>query len=107
MNTKAGHSATATHPGFDRIIRIHGTKGSIEFQEGTIVKLIYDGVEQECTGELIRGGAQDNIKIDIDGHVRQFKIFIDVINGKDVEYVNEYEGRKAVEIIEEIYKVAI
>lgn len=100
-------ASTATHPGFERQIRINGTRGAIELVESQIVRLVIDGVDEPCEKFEGASGASSNTAISHEGHAKQLSIFVDVLNGKDREYVNEYEGKKAVEIIETIYNKTI
>ena len=100
-------ASTATHPGFERQMRINGTKGAIEIVENQIVRLVIDGVDEPCEKFEGASGASSNTSISHAGHAKQLSIFVDVLNGIDREYVNEYEGKKAVQIIETIYKNSI
>ena len=100
-------ASTATHPGFERQMRINGTRGAIEIVENKIVRLVIDGVEEPCEKFVGASGASSNTGISHEGHAKQLSIFVDVINGAELEYVNEFEGKKAVEIIETIYKNTI
>lgn len=100
-------ASTATHPGFERQIRINGTRGAVEIVEDKIVRLVIDGVDEPCEKFEGASGASSNTGISHAGHANQLQIFVDVLNGKDCEYVNEFEGKKAVEIIETIYKKTI
>lgn len=100
-------ASTSTHPGFDRDIKIHGTRGAVELREGQIVRLVIDGKDLPCEEFISSGAAQTNTALDHAGHARQLSTFVRVINGEDLEYVNEYEGKKAVEIIERIYNESI
>lgn len=96
-------ATTAVNPGFDREIRIHGTNGCIFLKENKLEKVIIDGEEQ--AGELYesKGNSNDAALVTEEEHAKQIRRFLKVLDGKDVEYVDEKEGRKAVEIIERIY----
>ncbi len=97
-------ASTATHPGFEREIRINGTRGAIEITENQIVRLVIDGKEEPCTKFEGASGASSNTAISHAEHSKQLASFIRVLNGEACEYVDEFEGKKAVEIIETIYK---
>ena len=96
-------ATTAAHPGFDREIKICGSKGYMELRENCIEKLVIDGVMQDCGKYTSLGAASDPTKLAFKEHANQFSTLIRVLDGEDAEYVNEYEGRKAVDIITRIY----
>lgn len=97
-------ATTAAYPGFDREIKICGSKGYMEIRENCIEKLFVDGVMQDCEKYTSLGAASDPTKLAFREHANQFLTLIRVLNGEEAEYVNEYEGRKAVDIIARIYK---
>lgn len=96
-------AATSVYPGFDRRIEINGSKGSLVLKENKIETLITE--EGDCLSENIDKSttANDPTKVDIEGHIKQFSNFVRTLNGKEGLIVDEYEGKKAVEIIERIY----
>ena len=100
-------ASTATHPGFERQIRISGTRGAVEITENQIVRLVIDGVDEACEAFTGASGASSNTAISHTEHAKQLSAFVRVLSGEDCEYVDEYEGKKAVEIIETIYKNTI
>ena len=100
-------ASTATHPGFERLMRINGTRGAIEIVEDKIVRLVIDGVEEECEKFSGISGSSSNTSLSISGHKNQLSTFVRVLNGENVEYVDQHEGRLAVDIIERIYKNSI
>lgn len=100
-------ASTATHPGFDREIKIYGTRGALELREDKLVRLITDGKEHPCEKFVSVGGAKSNLLLDFAGHKRQISSFLSAIRGEDVTYVNEHDGRRAVSLIERIYKNSI
>lgn len=97
-------ATTSVNPGFDREIKIHGSKGCIEICQTCIERLVIDGVETESNKFVSRGDSNSPSTVTYEEHAKQFETFIRAINGEDVEYVDQYEGKKAVEIIESIYK---
>ncbi|MBE6645272.1 MAG: Gfo/Idh/MocA family oxidoreductase [Ruminococcaceae bacterium] len=97
-------ASTATHPGFDREIKVYGTRGAVEIKDGSFTRIVIDGVDEPCEAFVSVGGASSNMLIDYKGHVRQITDFVKAINGEPAVYLNEHEGKKAVEIIETIYK---
>lgn len=97
-------ATTSVNPGYDREIKIHGSRGTIEICQTCIERLVIDGIEQECNKFVSRGDSNSPSTVTHEEHAKQYEAFIRAINGEDVEYVNQYEGRKAVDIIERIYK---
>ncbi len=97
-------ASTATYPGFDREMTIRGTRGSVEFREGRMIKAVIDGKDLPCEDFISDGGATTNMLLDVAGHTRQISDFVRVLNGEDIEYVSAAEGRRAVEVIERIYE---
>ena len=100
-------ASTATFPGYDREINIYGTRGGIEFKECTMVRLVIDGEEYPCAEFTSVGNASSNLVLDYQGHARQLTAFVRAINGEDVSYPNQFEGKQAVELIETIYNQSI
>ena len=97
-------ATTSVNPGYDREIKIHGSRGTIEICQTCIERLVIDGIEHECNKFVSRGDSNSPSTVTHEEHAKQYEAFIRAINGEDVEYVNQYEGRKAVDIIERIYK---
>lgn len=100
-------ASTATHPGYDREIKIYGTRGGVEFKEDKIVRLVLDGVEQPCEEFISAGAATSNLLLDHRGHARQLDAFVRAIGGEDVVYPDQFDGKQAVELIETIYRETI
>lgn len=100
-------ASTAVPPGFDRETKIFGTKGYAHLIETKLVELIVDGEKIPCDKFVSSGAATSNMLLDSAGHKRQIETFIDVLNGKECEYINENEGKTPVELIERIYKNSI
>ena len=96
-------ASTAVNPGFDREIRIYGTRGCIFLKENKLEKVIIDGEEQAGEYFVASGSSNDAALVTEEEHAKQIRRFLKALDGKDVEYVNEREGKKAVEIIERIY----
>lgn len=100
-------ASTATHPGYDREIRIYGTRGGMEFKEDKLVRLVLDGVEQPCGEFVSAGSANSNLLLDPIGHIRQIGAFVRAIGGEDAVYPDQFDGKHAVELIEAIYRETI
>lgn len=100
-------ASTAVPPGFDRETKIYGTCGYAHLIETKLVRLIIDGKDVPCEKFVSSGAATSNQFLDSSGHKRQIEDFIDIINGKELEYIDENEGKVPVELIERIYKLSI
>ena len=95
--------STATYPGLMRKIEINGTEGYITLTENLITRLYYDGKKliKRKNESLSSAAKPDNLEID--NHKIQLQNFVNAILGKEENLIDEYEGKKAVEIIEMIY----
>lgn len=100
-------ASTATHPGYDREIKIYGTRGGLEFKEDKMVRLVLDGIEQPCEEFISAGAATSNLLLDYRGHARQLDAFVRAISGEEVVYPDQFDGKQAVELIETIYRETI
>ena len=97
-------ATTAVNPSFDREIKIHGTNGYMEICDNCMQRFVVDGTENDCKKYDSVGTSNDPAAVKYYEHAKQLTIFMNVLEGKDEEYVNGYEGRKAVDIIERVYK---
>lgn len=100
---------TSIYPGFPRVLEINGDKGSIALQEDSIVKWIIEG--QETHEGIIDGedankykSASDPTQFGIEGHILQIKDMAHAIWEDRKPLVDQYEGRKPIEIIMAIYE---
>lgn len=96
-------ATTSVNPGYDREIKIHGSRGTIEICQTCIERLVIDGVEQETKKFVSRGDGNSASTVTFEEHAKQFETFVRAINGENIEYVDQYEGKKAVDTIERIY----
>ena len=99
-------AATSAYPGFNRRIEICGERGSVILKEGNIERLILrdSGVFESYVVDD-HDSANNATVLDITGHKNQMSDFVKAINGDTtVEICDQYEGIKAVRIIERIYK---
>ena len=100
-------ASTATKPGYDREINIYGTRGGVEFKEGTIVHLMINGVAQPCNEFVADGKAGTNLLLNYKPHAKQLQLFVRAINGEDVSYPDQFAGKQAVQLVETIYNNSI
>lgn len=98
-------AATSTYPGFNRRIEICGDRGSVILKEGSIERLILrDRGIYESYNIEDHDSANSATVLDITGHKNQISDFIKALRGDTgVEICDQYEGIKAVKIIEKIY----
>ena len=100
-------AATSIFPGFLRRFEISGNKGSIILEEDSILKWNIEG--KDAPENVINSNPQhssysDPKCISLDGHIKQISDFIDAIKNNRSPMVDQYEGKKAVEIIMAIYE---
>ena len=96
--------STCAYPGFDRRIEIHGDNGYVCLLENKIEKLMVNG-EMVDLGELnFTSTANDNTVMDYRMHKAQLENLLNAIEGKEKILVDCYEGKKALAIIQSIYK---
>ena len=105
---------TGAYPGFYKRIELSGSKGSVILEEENLA--MWKFADEEVQDEQIRqdyaartatgGGAADPAAIGYHGHTMQFKNVIQAIESKGTPLVDGNEARKAVEIIQAIYKSA-
>lgn len=100
-------ASTATHPGFDREIRLYGTRGAAELKEGKLVRLVLDGKEEPCEPFVPMGNAGTNLLSSHQRHTRQYDAFVRAIAGEPVTYMDAHQGKLAVDIIERIYSETV
>ncbi|NQT57872.1 MAG: Gfo/Idh/MocA family oxidoreductase [Bacteroidetes bacterium] len=103
---------TSAYPGFLKKIEISGSTGSIVLEEEDI--LVWKFVDEQPGDELIRkkysrktltgGGASDPTAIGFHGHQYQFSNMIEAIEKGTPLLIDGFEARKAVEIIQGIYR---
>ena len=99
--------SSCCYPGFERKIEIHGDKGYAILVENQIEKMMIDG-EQVCV-EFTQGEvntSSDPAALDCGPHRRQMMNLLNAIQGKEPLLIDGNEGKKAVEIIEQIYNTS-
>ncbi|MCD6288156.1 MAG: gfo/Idh/MocA family oxidoreductase, partial [Candidatus Hydrogenedentes bacterium] len=107
--------STAIWPGHPARIELHGTDGSVVMEDGKIKvwtfrkrKPIDKKVEADMNRESELGsGADDPLSsLKIEGHRRQIADFTRAIQKGTSPTIEGREGRRAVQLIESIYKSA-
>ena len=99
-------ASTCAYPGFERRLEIIGTKGSVMMKENKIETLIIDGKPVERKNADVKSGASSPTGIDIRNHAIQLENFVAAIQGDAPLAVDATEGRAAVKIVEDFYRLA-
>ncbi len=102
---------TASHPGMDKRIEIHGSNGSVVIDEDRISHWATCGdsgknVETERATGHAGSGASDPAGISHALHTAQYADFADAIASGRAPFVDGIEGRKSVALIDTIYRSA-
>lgn len=98
---------TSVYPGLPRRMEISGDKGTIILEEDAIVKWCIEGQDEPENLDNITSttkSASDPAAFGIEGHVLQISDMVDAINNNRRPMVDQYEGRKPVELILAIYE---
>jgi predicted dehydrogenase len=106
-------ATTGVYPGFPKKIEICGSQGCITLEEEGITT--WQFAEERPEDELIRrqylnpaagSGASDPAAIGHHGHRMLFESFVNAVREDKTPDIDGHEGKKAVEIIEGIYRSA-
>jgi UDP-N-acetyl-2-amino-2-deoxyglucuronate dehydrogenase len=107
-------ATTSVHPGLPKTIGVHGDRGTVVIEQDDVLR--WDFVGETKEDEAIRrrfaqktgasGGSSNPAAISHQGHARQLLDFTEAIRAGRKPLVDGREGRKAVAIIEAIYKSA-
>jgi predicted dehydrogenase len=98
---------TSVYPGSPRRFEINGDKGTIILEEDSIVQWSIEGEdvpEDIEIGRTAMGAASNPAAFGIEGHVLQIRDMIEAIKSGRRPLVDQYEGKKPVEIIKAIYE---
>jgi len=107
--------STAVWPGHSARVEVHGTNGSAVMEDGALKFWRFDKrkpvdkkIEARLNAESVLGsGAADPLAgLKIEGHRRQIQDFAEAIQKGRLPMVEGREGRRAVALIEAIYKSA-
>ncbi len=107
-------AATSAYPGLSKTIAIHGDKGSVVIEQDDVLRWEFTPETAEDLAVRTRfgkrtqasGGASDPAAISHTGHTRQLADFVDAIREQRQPLVDGREGKKAVEVIEAVYRSA-
>lgn len=98
---------TSIYPGSPRRIEINGDKGTIVLEEDSISLWAIEGLEipsDISVGKTVAGSSNNPEAFSLEGHINQLTDMIDAINNSRKPLVDQYEGRKAIEIITAVYE---
>lgn len=107
--------STAIWPGHPARVEVHGTQGSAVLEDGKLVfwefakkKPLDKKIQAAMRGESELGsGAADPMKnLKFEGHRRQYEDFVRAIRTSRAPAVDGREGRKAVALLDAIYRSA-
>ena len=107
--------STACWPGHPGRIEIHGTEGSVVLEDGEIRSWQFKRGAREDkailkdlgkSAALGSGAADPTSSLSVEGHRRQIHDFTRALREGKPPLVDGREGRRAVEVIEAIYKSA-
>ena len=97
-------ASTCAYPGFERRIEIHGDRGYAVLTENSIEKLMIDGIEQSTEKVSVANTASDPTAVQSMMHKIEIENLLSAIEGRGELLIDAKEGKRAVRIIEEIYK---
>lgn len=98
---------TSIYPGSPRVLEINGDKGTIALEEDSIIKWIIEG--QEMPEGIVMGNSNYNSSsnssdFSTGGHTFQIRDMAQAIWEDRKPLVDQYEGKKPIEIIMAIYE---
>ena len=106
-------ATTATYPGTTRTIRAGGRDGTIMVAEDELRTWAFreeypedNAVRKEFSANGGSGGASDPMAIDYSGHTKNIEAFLDWDGADDSYELDGQEARKAVAVVEAVYKSA-
>jgi UDP-N-acetyl-2-amino-2-deoxyglucuronate dehydrogenase len=107
-------ATTSVYPGLPKTIGIHGDRGTVVIEQDDLLR--WQFAEEQAEDAAIRerfaartgasGGSADPKAISHTGHARQLADFVRAIRTGTRPLVDGREGRKAVEVIQTIYRAA-
>jgi UDP-N-acetyl-2-amino-2-deoxyglucuronate dehydrogenase len=105
-------ATTSVHPGLPKTLAVHGDQGTVVIEQDDVLR--WDLTPETAEDRLLKerfaqksgasGGASNPAAISHVGHARQLTDFVRAIEADTEPAVDGREGRKAVEIIQAIYR---
>jgi predicted dehydrogenase len=107
-------ATTSVHPGLPKTVAIHGDRGTAVIEQDDVLRWDFDPETEADRAVKARfaqktgasGGSSNPAAISHQGHARQLADFVGAIRTGGKPLVDGREGRKAVAIIEAIYRSA-
>jgi len=107
-------ATTSVFPGFPKTIAVHGDQGSVVIEQDDVLRWEFTPALPEDQTIKARfaqkvgasGGSSDPAAISHVGHARQLADFVRAIASGSAPLVDGREGRKAVEVIQAVYRSA-
>jgi predicted dehydrogenase len=107
-------ATTSVHPGLPKTVAIHGDRGTVVIEQDDVLR--WDFSPETDADRAIKerfaqktgasGGSSNPAAISHVGHARQLADFVRAIETNSAPLVDGREGRKAVEVIQAIYRSA-
>ena len=100
--------STCAYPGFERSLEIHGSCGCVIMKNGTIERLTVNGEDilLNTVYDANGGYASGPSVTDYTKHAEEYRNFIAALYCEEAFLIDANEGKKAVELIERIYKLS-
>lgn len=98
---------TSIYPGSPRVLEINGDKGTIALEEDSIIKWIIEGQEMPegiVMGNSTYNSSSNSSDFSTGGHTFQIRDMAQAIWEDRKPLVDQYEGKKPIEIIMAIYE---
>lgn len=98
--------SSCAYPGFERRLEIHGDRGYAVLVENNLKELMINREQIPVSDFEVVRTASDPTAVQSDMHKLQIKNLLLAIDGKEPLLIDAKEGRRAVKIIEDIYKTS-
>ena len=98
--------SSCAYPGFERRLEIHGDRGYAVLVENNLKELMINREQIPVSDFEVVRTASDPSAVQSDMHKLQIKNLLLAIDGKEPLLIDAKEGRRAVKIIEDIYKTS-
>ena len=107
-------ATTSVYPGLPKTIAVHGDRGTAVIEQDDVLRWDFtpETAEDRAVKERFArkvgasGGASNPAAISHEGHARQLADFVQAVQTGGTPLVDGREGRKAVEVIQAIYRSA-
>jgi UDP-N-acetyl-2-amino-2-deoxyglucuronate dehydrogenase len=98
-------ATTSIYPGFPRRLEISGDRGTVVMEDDILKTWIIERQDQPVQTENKSKSdvSSDPSAFGIEGHIKQITDMTDAIRYDREPLINQYEGRKAIEIIRAVY----